>query len=192
VLFFQRWKSGLLDRRRHAWRDDKRERLGSQLLFGEPFTVYETDAETGLAWGQSNDDGYVGYAPLDQLKQGIPGQQTLSAPYSLVFPEPDIKAPITASLPFLARVTAGETSGDFASIGDGWVHVRHIAPIAGDLASFAEAFIGAPYLWGGRSWLGLDCSALIQLSATAIGLDCPRDSDMQEAELGRAISTMLG
>ena len=69
---------------------------------------------------------------------------------------------------------------------------RHLVPIdsyENDFVAVAERFLGAPYLWGGKSNLGLDCSALVQLALTACGVPCPRDSDMQEHALGTLIAS---
>jgi len=92
------------------------------------------------------------------------------------------------TLPFLSGVDVTGREGSFLTLaGAGYIHERHLAEVAGDMVSYAEQFIGTPYLWGGRSYLGLDCSALVQLSAAASGIDCPRDSDMQAEELGAPI-----
>ena len=57
-----------------------------------------------------------------------------------------------------------------------------------DFVAVAERFLGTPYLWGGKTALGLDCSGLVQVALTACGVSCPRDSDMQEEALGTAVA----
>ncbi|MGB0498409.1 MAG: C40 family peptidase, partial [Rubricella sp.] len=111
-------------------------------------------------------------------------------PLALVYAEPDLKGRPIDALPFLARVSILGQSGRWLETEAGWVPGRHLseaAPAVADWVSVAERFEGAPYLWGGRSTLGIDCSALVQLSLMAAGRDCPRDSDMQAA-LGSAVS----
>ena len=67
----------------------------------------------------------------------------------------------------------------------------HLAPIGAgfetDAAGVALRFLGAPYLWGGRESLGLDCSGLVQQALAACGKACPRDTDMQ-AGIGVAVA----
>jgi cell wall-associated NlpC family hydrolase len=89
------------------------------------------------------------------------------------------------TLPFLARVDVAGSTGAFARLrGGGHVPSAHLGPPATDFAAAAEGLLGAPYLWGGRSAAGLDCSALVQLALMATGRTAPRDSDMQAALLG--------
>jgi cell wall-associated NlpC family hydrolase len=156
----------------------------TQLLHGERFMVYET-REDGLSWGQSERDGYVGYVASAGLSQIRPVGQTVTALWSHVYPEPKDRARPQAELPYLAQIATSGESGNYARLRDGgYVPRRHLAPIEGDFTAQAERFIGVPYLWGGRSARGIDCSSLVQLAIQATGLDAPRDSDMQLALLG--------
>jgi hypothetical protein len=157
-----------------------------QLLFGEAFGVLE--AKDGWAWGQAVRDGYVGYVALNHLALGAPAPtHRVSALRAYGFSAPDIKStPVGLySLNVLVRVKADE--GHFSRAeGAGWIASRHLSPIGvfeTDPASVAETFLHAPYQWGGRESLGLDCSGLIQQALYACGRACPRDSD-QQAELG--------
>lgn len=165
--------------------------LDTEALRGERVTVYEATAE-GWAWGQLAGDGYVGWIPASAL--GAPGVQPthrVSALRTLVFPGPSIKLPPLAALPFGAAVAVLRTAEPFAVLADGgYVPVRHLAPLASvepDFVSVAERFLGVPYLWGGKTALGLDCSGLVQVALTVCGITCPRDSDMQERAVGEAI-----
>ena len=161
--------------------------LATQLLHGEAFTVYET-RDDGLAWGQAEMDGYVGYVALSGLGPPQGRGLRVTAIWSQVYAEPSLRAPVQAELPFLAEVPVGGTSGGYARLrGGGHVPRAHLAPLAGDWIAQAERFLGVPYLWGGRSLRGLDCSALVQLALLASGRAAPRDSDMQAALLGAAL-----
>ena len=156
----------------------------TQLLHGEAFVVYESRSD-GLAWGQAELDGYVGYVRADGLgpTQG-PGQR-ITALWSHVYAEPRARARVEAELPFLATVPVKGSTGDFFRLRDGgFVPRPHLAPVSGDHAAQAERFLGVPYLWGGRSLRGIDCSALVQLALLASGIPAPRDSDMQAAQVG--------
>lgn len=158
--------------------------LATQLLMGEPFTVYETRAD-GLAWGQSDWDGYVGYVPASGLGPTRPDGRRLTALASHAYTAPALKARIAGPLPFLADLDVTGTASGYACLADGsHVPEPHLAPLARDPVAVAHRFLGAPYLWGGRSAAGLDCSALVQLALMATGTPAPRDSDMQAALLG--------
>jgi cell wall-associated NlpC family hydrolase len=163
----------------------------TQLLHGEAFVVYE-EAD-GLAWGQSLTDGYVGWVAATGLgppaETGADATAVVTALSAHVYPAPDIKRRPVAALPFAARLAlADDPAPGFAALsGGGYVARAHLAPRPGDATAQAERFLGAPYLWGGRSAAGLDCSALVQLALAATGVTAPRDSDMQAALLGEAL-----
>ncbi len=161
--------------------------LATQLLHGEPFTVYETRAD-GLAWGQSETDGYVGFVAADGLGPDRPAGRRVSALASHRYAAASIKARVLGPLPFLADLAVMGAQDGFASLADGtFVPLAHLAPLPGDAVDAALRLEGLPYLWGGRSAAGLDCSALVQLALCAAGQAAPRDSDMQAALLGRPL-----
>jgi len=162
--------------------------IETQLLRGEDFTVYEI-RDDGFAWGQADLDGYVGYVDAGGLGPRQPAETHVRAPWSHVYSEPDIKSKPLAELPFMARIPVAGTTGVFARLRDGgWVPRRHLEAAPGDFVSQAERFLGVPYLWGGRSARGIDCSGIVQLALAAAGVDAPRDTDMQEDALGDALA----
>jgi hypothetical protein len=165
--------------------------LDSELLYGETVTVY--DESEGWAWLQNATDGYVGYVASDALgPRAAPATHRLSALRGYVHREPDLKAPPQDLLSICATVRVTERHGAFRGLeGGGWVHGAHLSPVdefEADPVCVALRFLGAPYLWGGRTSIGLDCSALIQLALASCGTAAPRDSDLQAAEIGDAVA----
>jgi cell wall-associated NlpC family hydrolase len=168
-------------------RPDAREIWTTEALYGELVTVY--DEHDGWAWVQLQHDGYVGYMRANALSaQVTQPTHRVKQLGTFLFPSPDVKASPWMQLTLNARLAVAEMGMPFARLGDGsYVAARHLAEpgrFAKDFVAVAEQFIGAPYLWGGKTRLGLDCSGLVQTALHAAGIDCPRDSDMQQAELG--------
>jgi cell wall-associated NlpC family hydrolase len=165
--------------------------LETEVLKGERVTVYDSDAE-GWAWGQLDSDDYVGW--LDANALAPPGPlptHKVAALRTLVFPELSIKSPPLEALPFGAKLAVVRTEERMAVLhSGGHVPAAHLQPVGKnetDFVAVAERFLGAPYLWGGKTSLGIDCSGLVQIALTACGITCPRDSDMQEAALGTPV-----
>jgi cell wall-associated NlpC family hydrolase len=166
--------------------------LSTQALKGERVTIYDRNGE-GWAWGQLNSDGYVGWLPDRALAKPLASPtHKVTALSTFAFPGPSIKLPPTATLPLGARLAVTRNDGSFAVTHEGWYvprqHLGTLDACEPDFVAVAERFSGTPYLWGGKTSLGIDCSALVQLALNAAGIGCPRDSDMQEEGLGRALS----
>jgi len=158
----------------------------SEVLFGEGFTVY--DRAQGWAWGQAASDLYVGYVREEALAAPFATQAKVSALQAPLFPAADLKTPVRDLLPMNAAVPVLERSGDYVRIGEnGYLHQRHLMPADKDFVAVAERFLGVPYVWGGRTFAGLDCSGLIQTALEAAGVEIPRDSDQQEAALTTSV-----
>jgi cell wall-associated NlpC family hydrolase len=157
----------------------------SELLAGEAFDLFET--VDGWAYGRSVADAYVGWVHADAL---VPRADTalvmVTARVAPVFAAADIKAPVISELPFGARV-AGAAGTRFFACQAGFIHNRHLAAAPTTPVEVARLFTGAPYLWGGRTPLGVDCSGLVQAALTACGTACPRDSDQQRETIGTAV-----
>jgi len=166
--------------------------LDTQLFHGDEVRVYET--KDGWAWLQNAADGYVGYAEAAALRDEIEtASHWVRVPRSFVFPSPEETRPPLDALAMTARVRVLSQNARYSKVawgadtGSGWVPSGHLLPVGEtveDFVSTALAFIGVPYLLGGRTSLGLDCSGLVQVALAAAGIASLRDSYMQEASLG--------
>ena len=176
-------------------KDDPRAPYDSELIQGEPVLVF-SETDRGSAWVQSEIDGYVGYVARDALTSDTPEPtHWVTALRTFVYPGPDMKLPPVSALTMGSWLALEgpeiETRGTrFLRLAgtDQAVVTKHVLPVgtqpAPDFVSVAETFVHVPYQWGGRTSLGLDCSALVQVALMMTGTDCPRDTDMQVAELG--------
>ena len=165
--------------------------LLTQALKGEHVTIYDRNSE-GFAWGQLNTDGYVGWLPDRALTPPVSKPtHKITSLRTLAFPGPSIKLPPAETLVLGDLVTVIREDGPFAVTREGWYlpgqHVGAIDSYEEDFVAVAERFVGTPYLWGGKSSFGLDCSGLVQVSLSAAGVRCPRDSDMQENSVGKML-----
>jgi cell wall-associated NlpC family hydrolase len=168
--------------------------LLTQALKGERVTIYDRNDE-GWAWGQLNRDGYVGWLPDSSLaKPQAPPTHKITAIRTFAFPGPSIKLPPLDTLVMDSLLTVTREDGAFAVTREGWYlprqHLGNLDRFEKDFVEMAERFVGTPYLWGGKSSLGIDCSGLVQIALNAAGTGCPRDSDMQQDGLGRALDSV--
>jgi cell wall-associated NlpC family hydrolase len=161
-----------------------------QLVFGEAFDVL--DHKDGWSWGRGRRDGYVGWVQSATLAAPVLAPtHRVSAIRTYAFPEPDMKAAPPVLLTLNALVTVEDRHDRFVRVARaGWVVESHLSPLdtfERDPVAVAERYLGAPYQWGGRESLGLDCSALVQQALYACGRACPRDADEQANAAGAAI-----
>ncbi|MBC7313861.1 MAG: C40 family peptidase [Rhizobium sp.] len=177
-------------------RPDVASGIDTELLFGEVVTVF--DRAGGWAWVQAKTDGYVGYLPESALS-GAAEQPThhVIVPRTFVYPGPDLRFPVSAALSMGSRIAVvgeAETRGTrYFLLADGRAVVAgHCLPLGtyatDDYVAIAARFLETPYLWGGRSGFGIDCSGLVQLALQMTGRTAPRDSDMQASGLGAVIA----
>jgi cell wall-associated NlpC family hydrolase len=170
-------------------------RLGTEAIRGELVTMFDTNAD-GWSWVQLKGDRYVGWTPREALDDPHANPtHKVSAIRTFIFKEPDIKSTPLAALPLGAQVTvvgeAEDRNARYALLAGGgaivWQHLAKLDAFESDWTAIAERFLGVPYLWGGKTSLGIDCSGLVQISLQACGIAAPRDSDMQEAALGKPL-----
>lgn len=165
--------------------------IDTQALFGESLRVFER--HEGWAWVSLDADGYVGYLPEAALGDPMTPTHRVILPRTFLYSGPDLRFPDPRALSaasLLGVTGEAETRGTRYALldGGGAVIAEHIRPLrekAGiDPVSTASLFVQTPYLWGGRSGFGIDCSGLVQISHALCGIACPRDSDMQAAGFG--------
>jgi hypothetical protein len=163
----------------------------SELIYGEDFAVLDVAGK--WVWGYSVHDDYLGYVLLSALdERPIPSHIVISSG-AVLLAAPDVKSQTLERLHMGAKLVCSASNGDseFVECDSGYVHINHIAPIGqvdGDPASLAEKLLTTPYLWGGRSGDAIDCSGLVQLVYGMKGISLPRDTDMQQDVVGRALT----
>ncbi|WP_026597388.1 C40 family peptidase [Methylobacterium sp. 77] len=168
--------------------------IETEAVLGDSVTIYETG--DGFAFVQLGSDGYVGYLPEESCASDAPAPtHRVTALRSFLYPAADMKRPPLGHVSLGAGLSCREREGDFLRLADeSYVFADHCAPIPTvepDHAATAERLVGTPYLWGGRTSLGLDCSGLVQLCLSMAGIPCPRDADQQEAALGTPLPPSL-
>ena len=169
--------------------------VDTQVLFGERVEVY--DEEEGWVWVQLDNDQYVGWIAANTLwsKLSRPTHR-VCVPRTFIYPGPSIKLPPLLALPLGAEVEVIERRGDFwMTTNSCFIYASHLTQLDEsfpDFVAIAEKLLNAPYLWGGKSWMGIDCSGLVQLSLLMRGYKAPRDSDLQEQQVGKPIDYNAG
>lgn len=160
-----------------------------QLPLGAGFTALV--GADGWVFGFDDHDGYCGWIPEQALGPDHPVTHWVASPSSHLYPEPDMKQRELSALPCHAQICVTATRNGFAETPLGFVPLQHLRPAddhLSDPVTVARRFLGVPYLWGGNSATGMDCSGLVQMARRACGLPCPADSDLQSAMPGEDIA----
>ncbi len=160
----------------------------TQALFGERLMAFEIGDD--WVWCQLERDGYVGYIAKASVFNVLTNPtHRVSVPSTFLYPMPDIKSQVPTNLPMNAKLEIVASDEKFSKPSNGkYVLTKHVRPLnefEADFVSVAEKFLNVPYYWGGKTFLGLDCSGLVQTSLEVCGISSPRDTDMQETQLGQ-------
>ncbi len=171
---------------------DYRTGIETQLLYGETFDILEEKDD--WVWGQSQTDGYVGYIKAENIspEKVTPTHQVINIG-AWALDEADMKSRPMKQHSFGSLVEVIDYDDKFYLLSDHTYmfagHLRALDEPDADPVGHAFRFLGVPYLWGGRSCAGIDCSALIQLCHAQCGISMPRDADMQQKSVGKALGT---
>lgn len=158
--------------------------LDRQLWFGEEFMLI--DRQGGWAFGLSGKDGYCGWLEQATLGETVEATHWVASPGTHLYPRPDSLSGAAMPLHQGSRIRVTGQAGKFAETPDGFVPARHLRRLGdwfSDPVAVAEGLLHSPYLWGGNSRHGIDCSGLVQLAWLACGASVPGDADLQFAAL---------
>lgn len=159
-----------------------------QLLLGEAVTILGSNQQHSYI--RSEKDGYIGYVTGLSITTPQPPSHQVIAAATHSYGDASIRSADLATLSFGAKITASGDSQDFVETSHGHIPKQALAELptpARDPITTARLFLNTPYLWGGNTRSGIDCSGLIQAALLAANMPCPGDSDQQQ-QLGQTIT----
>lgn len=152
----------------------------SEMLLGECCAILEAQGDYMRV--KASYDGYQGFVLAQDLGVSLTSSHKVSVLKTFVYAQASIKSPVVMALPFLTLLTPKAIEGNFIQLKQGYVYAPHVQEITEKAKNFVDVaarFLGIPYLWGGCSSFGLDCSGLVQTALKACAVPFPRDSHPQ-------------
>lgn len=165
--------------------------LSSEVCYRSEVEILEEEEKWAFT---RQKDGYLGWVFKPHLANGFASQAThlVLAPSYELRARPDARSEIITRLVSGTSVEVEEVRGEWAKVianKTGWMPsfllraIHEIPKLIEDkrktLIEDSARMIGVPYVWGGTNGNGIDCSGLARLLHKWVGLDLPRDADMQ-------------
>ena len=154
-------------------------KISSQLLYGEKFKILKK--KKGWLKIKTSYDKYIGFIKTRRFIKNIKITHKISSLKANLYSKPKTNSKITSKLSFCSLICVTNKTNNFFKFGKYWIKKNDVMPLnyKKDIFKDIRMFLNIPYKWGGKSYKGIDCSALVQLFFKFNNLYCPRDTKDQ-------------